>query len=33
MTCCGEPMARHGDQYVCGKCGSWFQGSYSGGAR
>jgi hypothetical protein len=24
MTCCGQPMRRDGDKYVCGKCGAWF---------
>ena len=23
MTCCGQPMQRDGQQYVCRKCGGW----------
>jgi hypothetical protein len=23
MTCCGQPMQRDGQQYVCGRCGAW----------
>ncbi|MFH9823034.1 hypothetical protein [Streptomyces bobili] len=22
-TCCGRPMQRDGNQYVCRKCGAW----------
>jgi hypothetical protein len=23
MTCCGKPMQKDGNQYVCRKCGAW----------
>lgn len=23
MTCCGRPMARDGQQYVCHRCRAW----------
>lgn len=32
MTCCGKPMQRNGQQYVCQKCGAWIDPG-TGGVR
>jgi len=24
MTCCGRPMARQGDKWVCRQCSAWY---------